>query len=73
MPEHRAARDQTREGQKDDQTGRDADGERNDIAGHRQRDHRQHQADHDPLPHGQPGRPARRQAQAEDQAARNQR
>jgi len=72
-PEQPATRDQSRESQEHDERDRDTDGQRRDIADHRQRDHRQHQADEDPLARRQPGRPTRRQAQAEDQAARNQR
>jgi len=73
MPEQPATRGNSRESQQQDQADRDADGQRRDVAGHRQRDHGEHQADHDALARRQPGRPARGQAQAEDQAARNER
>jgi hypothetical protein len=73
MPEQPATGDQSGESQEQDQADRDSDGQRHDVAGHRQRDHRQHQADHDPLARRQPWRPTSRQAQTEDQAARNQR
>jgi hypothetical protein len=73
LPEKEPTGDESRESQDQDEADGDADGQRDDIAGHRQRDHCQHQADHDPLARGQPGRPTRRQAQTEDQAARNQR
>jgi hypothetical protein len=73
MPEHEAARNQAGESQQQDEGDRDANYQRRDIAQHRLRDHRQHQADDDPLARRQPRRPTRGQAQAEDQAARNQR
>jgi len=72
-PEQKPTRDSSGERQQQHEADRDADGQRRDVAGHRQRDHRQDQADHDALACRQPGRPSRGQAQTEDQAARNQR
>jgi hypothetical protein len=72
-PDQPAARDQSGESQEQDEAHRDADRQRYHIASHRQRDHRQDQADHDPLARRQPWRPTRGQAQTEDQAARHQR
>jgi hypothetical protein len=73
MPEQPATRDQSGDRQQQDEADGHADRQRRDIAQHRLRDHRQHQADDDPLARRKPRRPTRGQAQAEDQAARNQR
>ena len=72
-PEQPATREKSGQSQKQDETDRDPNGQRRDIAQHRQRDHRQDEADNGPLACRQPRRPTRRQAQTEDQAARNQR
>ena len=72
-PEQPATRDECGDSQQQDEAHRDADGQRHDIAGYCQRDDGEHQADYDALARRQPGRPARSQTQAEDQAARNQR
>jgi hypothetical protein len=72
-PEQPATRDKRGESQQQDEADRDADGQRRDIAQHRQRDHREDKADDDALSRSQPWRPTGSQAQTEDQAANNQR
>ena len=72
-PEQPATGEKSGQSQEQDETDRDPDGQRRDIAEHRQRDDRQHEADDGPLGPCQPWRPTRSQAQTEDQAARNQR
>jgi hypothetical protein len=61
------------ERQQEDKANRDAGDQRQRIPQQGQRDHRQHETDHESLAQGQPGRPTRSQAQSEDKAARNQR
>jgi hypothetical protein len=72
-PEHPATREKSGQSQEQDEADRDPNGQRRDIAQHRHRDHRQHEADDHPLACRQPRRPTGSQAQTEDQAARNQR
>jgi hypothetical protein len=72
-PEQDATRDEADESQQQDKADGDARGERHDIAEHGQRDHREHEADYDPLARRQPGRPTGGQPQPEHHGARNQR
>jgi hypothetical protein len=72
-PEQEATRDQADDSQEQDKAGRDARGQGYDVSEHGERDHREHEADHDPLARGQPGRPTGGQPKPEDHGARNQR
>ena len=72
-PEKEPTRDESGESQQQDEANRDAGGQRHHIAEQGERDHRQHDADHDPLAQGQPGRPTRGQSEPENKTAGDER